>query len=172
MKALTLGTAAVAIATSLALPARAADDDGRTGYSPPHVVPYTGGTVPSYAHLEERTNRGFIDWGLGIAGVPYGLSVVYALNTCGAQMECRSGSQWLYVPLVGPFVTAAQAPTTGGQALSVFDGALQSLGLALMIAGVSMPRTVVVWQDQSEALRIAPEALPGGAGLSVALTNL
>lgn len=170
MKTLALGTAVVAIAASVALPARA-DDDSHAGYSPPHVVSYRGGTIPSYAHLEERANRGFIDWGLWVAGVPYGLSVIYALSTCGAQMECRSGSQWLYVPVVGPFVTATQAPTTGGQALSVFDGALQSLGAVLVIAGVSMPRTVVVWQDEEAQLRIAPSALPGGAGLSVTLTN-
>jgi len=171
VKALALGTAAVAIVASLALPARA-DDEARDGYSPPHVVSYRGGTIPSYAHLEGRANWGFIDGGLWVTGVPYGLSVLYAMSTCGAQMDCRSGSQWLYVPVVGPFVTATQAPTTGGQALSVFDGALQSLGAVLMIAGVSMPHTVVVWQDESAQLRITPNALSGGAGLSVALTNL
>ncbi len=59
----------------------------------------------------------------------YGSSLLYAVATCGAQQECRNGSAWLYVPVFGPFITAAQAPTTGGQALAAFDGAVQTIGL-------------------------------------------
>jgi hypothetical protein len=170
VKALFLGTATAAIAASLALPAFA--DDAKAGYSPPHVVDYAGGRVPEYAHLEERPNTKLIELGLAVVAAPYTLSVLYALGTCGAQMDCRSGSQWLYIPVVGPFMTAAQAPTTGGQALSVFDGALQLIGAGLAVAGVMMPRSVVVWQDLATTLHVAPEVVPGGAGLSVTMTSM
>src|SRR5258708_855484 len=110
VNALFLGTGAMAFVASLSLPACA--DEPPTGYSPPHVVDYTGGRLPEYAHLEQRTNMKLITPGLWVAGVSYGVSVLYALGTCGAQTECRSGSQWLYVPIVGPFITAALAPTS------------------------------------------------------------
>jgi hypothetical protein len=160
----------MAFVASLSLPAIA--DEPPTGYSPPHVVNYTGGRVPEYAHLEQRTNTTLLTPGLWVAGVAYGLSVLYALSTCGAQTECRSGSQWLYVPIVGPFITAAQAPTTGGEALSVFDGALQTMGAGLAVAAVLMPRSVVVWQDRDVAFRVTPAVVPGGAGLSMTLTSM
>ena len=127
MKTLVAAAAAIALVSSLAPQARA-DEDTVPGYSPPHVVDYAGGRVPAYAHLEQRTNTTLIEQGLAVTGATYAISVLYALGTCGAQMECRSGSQWLYVPVLGPFMTAAQAPTTGGEALSVFDGALQAAG--------------------------------------------
>jgi hypothetical protein len=172
MKALAIGTGAVALFASLAAPAQARADEPAPGYAPPHVVPYTGGSIPADAHLEERANVTIIGTGLSVLAVPYGFSVLYALGTCGAQMACRQGSQWLYVPVVGPFVTATQAPTSGGQALSVFDGVLQTIGAAIALAGAAMPRSVVVWQDRSAALRLTPAPIPGGAGLSMTLTHL
>lgn len=69
-------------------------------------------------------------------------------------------------------MTAAQAPTSGGEALSVFDGALQTLALGLAVAAIVMPRQVVVWQDPDMSLRVAPAPLQGGAGLSITLTHL
>jgi hypothetical protein len=169
VKALFLATSTVTFVASLALPA-AADD--LPGYSMPHVVDYGGGRIPEYAHLEERTNMKVIGAGLAVAAVPYGFSVLYALSTCGAQTNCRAGSSWLYMPVLGPFLTATQAPTTGGQALSVFDGALQTLGVGIAVAGVLMPRQVVVWQDRESALRVMPAVMPGGAGLSLTLTSM
>ncbi len=143
------------------------------GYSPPHVVPYQGGVIPSYAHLEDRPNKPLIQGRLGVAGSVYGLSVLYALGTCGAQMACREGSAWLYVPLVGPFVTATQAPTTGGQALSVFDGVLQVIGSVVAIAGLEMPRSVVAWQDRQDlAVRVKTDSVPGGVGLTLSLEEV
>jgi hypothetical protein len=140
-------------------------------YNTPHIVPYEGGTIPRNAHLEDRTNMTLLGPGIGIAGAAYSLSVLYALGTCGAQMECRSGSAWLYVPVVGPFVTATQAPTSGGATLSVFDGAVQLIGASLLVAGIAMPKQVVVWQDDAVAVRVAPAPIAGGGGLSVNVTG-
>jgi len=160
------------IVTAIAfLTAPACADEELNGYQPPHVVSYTGGRVPPYAHLETRANTKAIELGLASAGAVYALSVLYALGTCGAQMACRSGSEWLYVPVVGPFLTAAQAPTSGGETLSVFDGALQALGVGVAIAGVLLPRTVVVWQDPEMSVRIAPVPTVGGGGLALTMTG-
>jgi hypothetical protein len=172
MKVLSLSVLALTVAVA---PVARADDTDQTlpGYSPPHVVPYQGGVIPPYAHLEDRANKPLIQGGLGVAGSVYGLSVLYALGTCGAQMACREGSAWLYVPVVGPFLTATQAPTTGGQALSIFDGALQVIGTVVAIAGFAMPRSVVVWQDrQGLAVRVKTDSVPGDVGIALSLEEL
>jgi hypothetical protein len=170
MKVIALTITLVTAITSLAAPAHA-DDEALTGYQPPHVVNYTGGLVPSYAHLETRANTKVIELGLASAGAVYALTVLYALGTCGAQMACRSGSEWLYVPVVGPFMTAWQAPTSGGATLSVFDGTLQALGVGVAVAGVLLPRTVVVWQDPEVSVRITPVPTVGGGGFALTMTG-
>ena len=171
MKPLALGTASLAVVASLAVSTLASADEPASGYAPPHVVPYSGGDIPAYAHLEDRANTTLITSGLAVVAAPYAFSVLYALGTCGAQMDCRSGSQWLYMPVLGPFITAVQAPTSGGAALSVFDGAVQVFGASLALAGVFVPSKVVVWQDRTTALRVTPGEIPGGAGVSLTLTH-
>jgi hypothetical protein len=144
----------------------ASDDEPPTqGYRRPHVVPYLGGEIPGNAHLESRPDWGLVKAGGWILGTTYVISLAYALETCGAQMSCRAGSSFLYVPVAGPFFTAAQAPTTGGQALSVFDGVAQTVGAALLVAGFAFPDKFVVWQDRATAAAVTPVPMPGGGGL-------
>ncbi len=201
-------TLSIALATSLALAptvARADDDPtppvrSTTGpsslttpaasydpnaYVPPRSVLYQGGEIPRTAHIETRPNMAYIGTGLSIFGSAYATSLIYGVSTCSAQMKCRPGSGWLYMPLVGPFITSAQSPTTGGQALAAFDGGVQALGAALTIVGFVVPRRFVTWQNRSASLTILPtvsaplgasiagEGRGGaGAGLSITLTHL
>jgi hypothetical protein len=167
-----IALAASAVAVLSLVPCAALADDARPGYAPPHETEYTGGSIPSYAHIEERTNPKLIEGGLGLTGSVYGISVLYALATCGAQVDCRPGSQWLYAPVIGPFLTAVQAPTSGGQALSVFDGALQLTGIVMAAAGIYLPRKVVVWQDQAATVSVAPAPVGDGTGVAVSVTTL
>jgi hypothetical protein len=149
------------------------------GYVVPHSIPYEGGKIPATATLESRPHMGIVVTGLGILGTAYTGSLIYGLATCTAQSECRAGSGWLYVPIVGPFVAAAQAPTTGGAALALFDGGVQVLGAALVITGLVWQKKFVVWQSKSATLKITPDSGssggPAGAvsgGVSVTLTHL
>ncbi len=154
-------------------------------YKAPIVRPYEGGVIPDGAHLETRWNKDMFTAGVAVAAAAYLPSLLYAVETCGLQgnsdggppvtgSACRSGSTWIYVPILGPYVTAAQAPTTGGATLSVFDGIVQTAGAALMLAAVLAPRTVVVWQDlaRSTSVRVTPIASAGGAGVAVTVTSL
>jgi hypothetical protein len=161
--------ASKAVAPSTTTPAIATHADSG-GYIEPHVVPYAGGEIPPYAHIETKPDNGFVYSGATVIGISYGFSLLYALGTCGAQMDCRAGSAALYAPIVGPFITAAQAPTTGGVALATFDGGLQVLGAALLVAGFVSPKKFVVWQDQSTSLMVTPAALGSGAGGGLSLT--
>ncbi len=141
------------------------------GYVVPHSVAYQGGRIPSTASLESRPNYGLVATGIGVLGAAYLGSLIYGISTCTAQQECRAGSGWLYVPIVGPFVTAAQAPTTGGQALALFDGGIQVTGAALIAAGLIFQKKFVVWQTKSAEVQVLPTAGPNGGGLSFTITH-
>jgi hypothetical protein len=156
------------------------------GYVPPKSVPYEGGRIPSYAQIENRPNLVLVGTGLGVFGSAYLASLIYGLATCAAQMECREGSGFLYLPVVGPFITSAMSPTSGGAALAAFDGGVQVLGAAITVAGFVWPKKFVVWQDKAASVRISPTAgalspLPAelqgaqrnvSAGLSLTITSL
>jgi hypothetical protein len=149
------------------------------GYVTPHAVPYQGGKIPEYASIESRPNVALVATGIGILGASYLGSVIYGLATCSAQGECRAGSGWMYVPVIGPFITATQAPTTGGAALAMFDGGIQVVGAALAITGLVWQKKFVVWQSKSAALKVTPDSGssggPAGAvsgGVSFTLTHL
>ena len=143
-------------------------------YVVPHEVPYMGGAIPANAHIETKPNGSLIGAGLGVWGGTYLISLIYALSTCGAQMDCRQGSAALYIPVIGPFITAAQAPTSGGMALAAFDGSVQVLGAALAVAGFIAPKKFVVWQDHVAKLSVTPIAVGQGmsAGVGVTLTHM
>jgi len=149
------------------MPMAAPTKSDGSGYVAPKFVPYEGGDIPSYAHIETRPNIAFVASGVSIFGSAYVTSLIYGLATCGAQTSCRAGSGWLYLPIAGPFVTSAQAPTTGGQALAAFDGGVQVLGVALTIVGFALPRKYVSWQTKTATLTLSPTV----GGLSDSPTN-
>jgi hypothetical protein len=142
-----------------------------SSYRPPVVVAYEGGRVPKDSQLEQRPRAGLIATGIALTGSAYAAALTYAISTCGAQMECRHGSAWLYAPIIGPFVTATRAPTSGGMALAAFDGAVQSIGVALFAAGFLAPKTMVVTYRDT-AIRLAPVSVGSSMGLGVMVQSL
>lgn len=160
------------IAFSVLVPTIAfADDDppeDTGGYVKPHSIAYEGGAIPANATIEKKPNGALIATGVGILGAAYLGSLIYGLATCSAQQECRPGSGWLYVPVIGPFVAGAQAPTTGGSALAFFDGGVQVLGAALTIGGLVFQKKFVVWQGKGADVKVTPN---GGAGANGAVSG-
>lgn len=142
-----------------------------SSYRPPVIVAYEGGRVPKDAKLEERPRTGLIATGISLTASAYAASLTYAIATCGAQMECRNGSAWLYAPIIGPFVAASRAPTSGGMALAAFDGAVQSIGVALFAAGFLAPKTMVVTYRDT-AIRLAPVSAGSAMGVGFVVQSL
>lgn len=142
-------------------------------YVPPQSVAYEGGKIPFGSSIEKRPNLAFVVTGTTILGTAYAASLITAVAMCGPGMECSKGAGWLYLPIVGPFVTAAMAPTTGGQALAAFNGGVQVLGASLAIAGFVAQKRFVVWQDKTASLKITPNAgvAPATAGQQAAATG-
>lgn len=175
----TPGAPAGAAAASPASPPQArsaslvASNDSSTSegpYTPPTVVPYEGGRIPKDATIEERTRKGLLVGGIVVAASAYSISLAYALSTCSAQQACRAGSDWLYVPILGPFVTSAKSPTTGGAALAAFDGALQLGGVAMVVASALFPQKVVVTPGHA-SWKVEPVHMGSGMGVGVTMTH-
>jgi hypothetical protein len=169
--------AAAAPSARVAPPARGAsqvasnDNSAYEGpYTPPTIVAYEGGRIPRDSTIEERTRKGFVVGGIVVAASAYTMSLAYALSTCGPQEKCRSGSDWLYVPIVGPFITSAKAPSTGGAAIAAFDGALQLGGIAMIVAGVLIPQKVVVTPGHA-SWKVEPLHMGSGMGVGVTMTH-
>jgi hypothetical protein len=164
----------IVIATTLALlvPSTAAFADGGPAddYVPPKIAPYQGGAIPEGATIERHPDIMLVGTGVGLLSASYFGALVYALGTCSAQETCRPGSGFLYIPIVGPFITAATAPTTGGAALAAFDGGVQVLGTALAVAGFLAPKKFVVWQNKGTSVSVSPTAMGAGTSAGVAVT--
>lgn len=141
-------------------PAPQARPPATFGYTAPRRVKYGGGPIPDYAHLETEPRKGLVIAGAVVFGVAYVGSLLAAIGYCGPGSTCVNGA--LYVPLVGPFIVAAQAPSSGGATLAAFDGVVQLSGLGLVIAGFVAPEKFVVWRD--EDARASLTVVPGGGG--------
>ena len=143
------------------------------GYVVPSFTSYEGGKIPEGAKLTSEPNMALVGAGLVVLGVSYVPSVIAAAAACPPQSACTAtrGAGWLYLPIVGPFVTAAMATSTGGAALAGFDGAVQVTGAALAIVGLVAQKKLVMWQDKSAKLTVTPGA-GNAAGVSLTLTHL
>jgi hypothetical protein len=130
------------------------------GYTAPRRVRYGGGPIPEYAHIETEPRKGLVISGAAVLGASYAITVLVAIGYCGPGSECVNGA--LYIPVIGPFIVAAQAPSTGGATLAAFDGIVQVTGLGLLIAGFVAPEKFVVWQDADAHASLS--VVPGGGG--------
>ena len=142
------------------------------GYVTPTIVPYEGGEIPKDAKLVTQPNLPVLGTGIGLFAASYAGALIYALSTCSAQETCRPGSSFLYIPFIGPFMTAIanETPTTGGRALAAFDGGVQILGGALSIASFIWPKKFVMWQGKSASVQVTPTTMGAGTSAGVAVT--
>ncbi len=162
-----------------------ADAQAKGGYVVPQSTPYQGGRIPRGASIEKRPNMALIEAGAAIFGSAYGLSLLTSALMCTPGSSCGTSgvsAAWLYLPIVGPFIAASDAGTTGGSALAAFDGGVQLLGAAIALTGLLAPKKFVVWQDKTASIKLTPgsgasssfgDAKPVGvAGLSLTLTHM
>ncbi len=140
-------------------------------YVAPRVVDYEGGDIPRNAKLKDAARIELIALGLAGSAGMYGASVLYALSTCAPQEKCRAGSDSLYIPVIGPFLTAGVAPTTGGRAVAIFDGVVQTAGIGLAAVALLFPKKVLVISNKRGSLEVQPISAGSGMGLGVTMTH-
>jgi hypothetical protein len=129
-----------------------------------------GEPIPDGYHRSTRVRRGPIIGGAVTFGSLYLLSILAAAS---AQDSARSeGSNSspdaaLYVPGIGPFIQMVSTTSATSNVVLAVDGLAQSAGIALLIYGLTSPRTILVRNDFAQAA-VVPIALGReGAGLGV-----
>jgi hypothetical protein len=138
----------------------------------PRTIPYRGGAVAPGYHVEDKTSPTLVT-GIAMGGGAYVLSFLYALSECPPKTEkseCRANSAYLYIPVVGPFITAADSQASfGGRNLAIMDGVVQSLAVVLIGVGASSPSKVLV-RDTELGAGYSLHLSPGTAGATTGLT--
>lgn len=141
--------------------------------------PYKGGPIPEGATLKTERSKGLLIAGGVTFGALYFGSVIYALAACPPGKEagdCPSNSGWLYVPVIGPFATAADSNASfGGRNLAIFDGIFQLLGAGTFIYAMAASKEVLEFREpaapgqtrKSASIRVAPLAPGAQVGASV-----
>jgi hypothetical protein len=161
---------------------------GQPGYGPPPGQPYyvvqgppqpppsagpTGPRVitswdesqpipPGY-RAEERMRKGLVIGGAVTFGTMYLFTALGAAICSDAGSTCGA----LYVPAIGPFIQMAQSSSATGAFLLAFDGVVQVGGLAMLIAGIAAPKTVLVRNDVGFELKLSPIISRDHQGLGV-----
>jgi hypothetical protein len=145
------------------------------------VVEYRGGPIPPGATLETQRPTGLlIAGGVGF-GAMYLLSVLNAASGSGfVSCGTASGCDYLYVPIVGPFITMGTGSFSGGDMFLLgLDGVVQAGGVALFVIGMVAGRQVLVFngtaQRNSSSHRIAQNRprwslFPSAAGATAGAT--
>jgi hypothetical protein len=136
----------------------------------PRELPFKEGiSTPLGYHLEDRARTSWIENGLGVAASCYlaGGLVASMIDASGPQYTSH---RWLYLPVAGPFVTAANhlagVPSAFGDNATfdfvlIIDGLLQAGGVAAAAYGVFRPEQFFARDD----LTIAPYSNGTSSGL-------
>jgi hypothetical protein len=146
---------------------------------PPRLVPYEGGPIPEGAKLTRSYDPLLLGLGGGLLGGLWVVNVIDAVMNCppGREAkECQSNTAWLYIPVAGPFLAAAdKAATYGGRNLAILDGFLQVGAAATLIVGLATPKPMLEYKrgpgsaarsTSAPTLHFAPSAPGALAGLS------
>ncbi len=127
-----------------------------------------GQVVQGYTPVK-RTRKGAIITGSILFGVTYGLSALIAAAGEDLSSNGHNEVAALWIPGVGPFVQMANTKSATADVFLVGLGAAQTVGLGLLIYGVTSPKTVLVRNDLVAAkVQFAPIVAKGvtGVGLS------
>lgn len=114
-----------------------------------------GDPIPPGYHPDTRSRKGLIIGGAVTFGVFY---LISALVGAGSLAECSAHNIIstspcndlgpLLIPAAGPFISLGTSHADGGgAALLILDGVVQAGGIAMLVLGIAIPRTVLVRND-------------------------
>ena len=136
----------------------------------PRPVPYEGGPIPEGTTLTRQYDKLLLGLGGGVLGGLWFLGTIDALMSCPPGKnadQCQSNTAWLYIPLAGPFLSAAdKSATYGGRNLALVDGFLQLGAAATLIVGLATPKPVLEVKSSARASAAAPsfQLMPSAPG--------
>src|SRR5579883_1232901 len=116
-----------------------------------------GEPIPAGYHPVQRLRKGAIVGG----AVPF--AILYFFSALVAAVAQDNGgdrsTMGLFVPVAGPFITMTQTSSSVANLFLVLDGLGQGAGAALVVYGLSSPKTVLVRDDQYGAPRLLPRPI-------------
>jgi hypothetical protein len=122
--------------------------------------------VPNGYTRVTRTRKGPIIGGAVALGVGYGISAFAAAIGDDLRKTDPSSADIsaLWIPVAGPFLVLGQTDSSIAKFYLLHLGLAQGLGAALLVYGLSSPRTFLVRNDR---LSITPMMVRGGSGLAL-----
>ncbi|MCL2724344.1 MAG: hypothetical protein FWD69_07900 [Polyangiaceae bacterium] len=131
---------------------------------------HEGDTIPPGYHPATRMRTGLITAGAVTFGVLYSLSSLAAAISADANTHESNPLGAMWIPCVGPFIQMARTDSDTGKYFLFLNGAAQTAGLAMLVIGLTVPRTVLVRNDLAQnkpTLRPVPILTRdmGGAGI-------
>jgi hypothetical protein len=132
------------------------------GYAPmgPKVIRtyQDGDPIPPGYHPDTRVRLGLVIGGASIFG---GVYLITALVAATINDTSSRDASLLYIPVFGPFAQISQTKDQGLIVAEIFTGLLQAGGVAMFIAGLAAPKTVLVRNDIG-SLSVTPVAFGNG----------
>jgi hypothetical protein len=129
-----------------------------------------GEPIPPGYHPRTRARTGMIVGGAVTFGVLYMFTALVAAAGADSAQTNGTSNQYgaLWIPGVGPFLQMTNTSSATGNYVLAIDGIAQCAGLAMLIYGISSPRTVLVRDDLATKPLIAPMKIgQDGYGLGV-----
>ena len=126
---------------------------------PPREMDYEDGQqIPVGYHVESRVRRGPIIAGSIMFGITYFVNVIAAGETNGDEAD------WLYIPVIGPWVWVEKCDQANDECTFLTLHALtHTMGAALLIYGLAAPKKRLVRDDVG--LAVHPARVGSGTGL-------
>jgi hypothetical protein len=119
-----------------------------------------GQTIPQGYHTTTRIRTGLVVGGAVTFGVLW-LTSAFG-GAIASDVGSRSG-KLLIIPVVGPFTVVPTGSVTADLFL-VLDGIAQAGGVAMLVAGIAAPKTVLVRDIAGVTIRPTPMTFGPGSG--------
>lgn len=124
-----------------------------------------GDPIPPGYRPVERMRKGLIVGGAVTFGTLYFLSAMIA--AVGSDVSSATGGKnevaAMWIPVFGPFIQIANTESSTLKLFLGIDGVAQTAGAAMLIVGITSPRTVLVRNDLAE-IRVTPIVTKDTAG--------
>ena len=142
-------------------------------YAPQGVAPWgprfitdwqEGMPIPYGYHQTKRARRGLVVAGSIVFGVTY---LYTAMLAAESPSSSRGDESWLYLPVLGPLLQMTQADSRWGTGVLTLDALAQASGVAMFIAGMIYPRTILVRSDLASMTVVPMKIGMEGSGLEL-----
>ena len=121
-------------------------------YYPPPAPRYItdwepGRPIPPGYRQEMRARKGLVIAGSITFGAIYIYTALIGEVENNNSISGQDSNGWLWIPVLGPFLEAADTGSDIPASVLILDGIGQAGGLAMLIAGLAMPRPILVRND-------------------------